>query len=120
MAMERDIQALAQRLELHHPEHGTRTWGDLPVSRLDMATGERAAVPPDQVPQRPTGMLVRSGIYDVNRFVWGSRNLTALVVHMKGNDIFHNEPDAAELDKLLDTSFQGTPIFGAGVSHHTF
>ena len=114
------IQDMAQRLELHHPENGTRTWGDLPVSRLDMASGERAAVPPDEVPEQPTGMLVRAGIYDVNRFVWGSRNLTALIVHMNGNDIYHNEPDAGELGKLLDTSFQGTPIFGTGVSHHTF
>ena len=113
------IEEMATRLELHHPDEGTRCWNTgLPVRRLNMTTGECSVVPPAEVPQNPTGMLVRSGVYDVNRFVWGSRNLWAVVVHMNGNDVYHNEPDTDVLARLLDTSIQGTPVFGAGVSHH--
>ena len=112
---------MALRLELHYPETGTRSWNtDMPVRRLNMATGVSSAVPPSEVPEHATGMLVRAGVYDVNRFVWGSRNLWAVVVHMNGNDIYHNEPDTEALERLLDTSFEGTPIFGSGVSHHAF
>ena len=113
------IADLALRLKLHHADTGTRSWGTgVPVRRLDTSTGSSSVVLPSEVPEHATGMMVRSGLYDVNRFVWGSRNLWAVVVHMNGNDIYYNETDDDLLRKVLDTSFEGTPVFGSGVIHH--
>lgn len=115
------IAALAAQLELHYPDEGTRSWNTgAPVRRMHIPTGVSSAVPSSEVPEHATGMLVRSGVYDVNRFCWGVRNLRAVVGHMNGNDFYYNEADDAMLGKLLDTRIGGRHIFGSDVSHHAF
>lgn len=119
--MQNDINALASALELHHPDEGTRSWDTgVAMRRMHVSTGAISAVAPGSVPAKATGMMVRSGVYDVNRFVWGMRNLWAVVVHKDGDDIYYNEADSAVLAKLLDTRFGGSRIFGSDVSYHEF
>jgi len=115
------IAAMASQLKLHYPSEGVRSWNTgIPVCRISLSTGVTSVVPPDEVPAHSTGMLVRSGVYDVNRFCWGTRNLWGVVVYMNDDDIYYNEPDTVLLGRLLDTSYDGTRIFGSDVSHHAF
>ncbi len=104
-------------LELAYPDEGTREWQpDAATCRLSISTGKitRSVT---SVPAAPTGFLVRSGVYDVTRFVWGTRNMWAVLVSMDGDHLYYSQADEDLMNRCLEVTCDGTPIFGADLSY---